>query len=124
MYIVYETDNNAEQLRTKYLVLELDTLEFPDGRVVRALGVIDSEHVPLQEIQLMENVKDLHGNLIKNYRERNWNFCKQAIDHLKGKFKGEMDSFYDELSERIQTLEECNLPEDWSPNIKVTTETD
>lgn len=125
MYIVYDTNHDeVQRLRSKYLVLELDTLEFPDGKIVKALAVVDSEHIPLQEINMLENLKDLHANLIKNYHLKNWNYCRQAIDHLNGKFKGELDTFYHELLERISILEEATIAEDWSGNIKLKVETD
>jgi hypothetical protein len=124
MYIVYDTNHNElNLLRSKYLVLELDTLEFLDGKVMTAHAVVDSEHIPLQEVNLIENLRDLHTNLIKNYHLRNWDYCKQAIDHLTGKFRGELDTFYSEMFERIEVLEQANLAEDWTGNIILTEET-
>ena len=44
MYIVYENDN-MDLLRSKYLVLELDTIEFLDGKTVKAFAVVDSSTI-------------------------------------------------------------------------------
>jgi len=118
MYIIYETDKDTlSLLQSKYLLLEVDTIEFSNGKTIRAFAVIDREHISFEEIPILESLADLHQNLIKNYRKKNWNYCKQAIDHLKGKFRGEMDSFYDELEMRISTLENISLAEDWTGNI-------
>jgi len=123
MYIVYETNNAIDSLRSKYLVLELDTIEFSEGdevKTVKAFVVIDTAHIPLEEISKMENLKELHENLIKNYHLQNWNFCLQAMEHLTGSFKGEVDTFYDALTSRIKVLENEVLPEDWTGNVLTT----
>ena len=59
----------------------------------------------------------MHEKLIENYKKQNWKFCNDAIQELKGSFKGEMDSFYNALSERILKYMNTTLPEDWSPII-------
>ena len=122
MYIVYETNEAIDSLRSKYLVLELDTIEFSNGKSIKAFAVVDTEHTVLEEISQLENLKNLHEHLIKNYRSQNWNFCRQAMEHLHGKFKGELDTFYDALEERIALLETEILPEDWTGNV-ITTQT-
>jgi len=117
MYIVYDVNNSVEPLRSKYLVLELDTIEFLDGKTLTAFAIVDSEHIPFQEIAMLENLKNLHDKLIQNYRKQDWNFCGQALDHLNGRFKGELDSFYTELGHRINKLESSTVKEDWTGNV-------
>jgi len=117
MYIVYDTNNDLNALRSKYLVLELDTVEINENTLT-AYAVVDAENVILQEITMLDKLKELHENLIKNYRLKNWNYCNNAIEHLKGKFKGELDSFYEELDARIAQLKDIELSDDWSGNIK------
>lgn len=117
MYIINEDKDTINMLRSKYLVLELDTLEFPDGKTTVMHAVIDSEHVPLQEINMLHKLGDLHQNLMDNYHNQNWAYCHDAIDHLRGKFKGEMDSFYDEIYSRILQLEDLDLPRTWTGNL-------
>lgn len=117
MYIVYETNNEIETLRSKYLVLELDTIEFSDGKTVKAYAVIDSEHVVFQELTIADKLLELHDSLIKNYRSQDWDFCLEAISQLRGSFKGEVDTFYDALQERIELLKTANIADDWTGNI-------
>jgi hypothetical protein len=117
MYIVYETDNNLELLRSKYLVLELDSLEIND-KTTTAFAIIDSEHVQLHEIAKLDVITNLHCHLIKNYKLQNWDYCEQAIDHLIGSFKGELDSFYEELLQRVLVLKNTPIGKDWSGAIK------
>lgn len=117
MYIVYNNNNAIDSLRSKYLVLELDTFEINGNEPLTAFAVVDSSHIPFDEIPKMEEHKELHANLIKNYRQQNWNYCRQAMEHLRGKFRGELDTFYDELEKRIAELEKVDLGDDWTGNV-------
>ena len=119
MYIVLDKDNAIEQLRSKYLLLELDTLEFIGEDPTVSYAVVTNEGLTIQELQILENLVDLHAALIRNYKKKNWNFCHQALDQLMGKFKGEIDTFYEELEGRIEQLEEIDLPETWTGNVIV-----
>jgi len=50
---------------------------------------------------------------MNNYRKQNWSFCEQAIDYLRGKCKGEMDSFYDVLELRVREYKKDNDVSKW-----------
>lgn len=118
MYIVYDVNNNVDLLHSKYLVLELDTVEFLDGKTITAYAVIDNQHITLQEMSALNIFKKLHHELMENYRIQNWGSCEKIITQLRGSFNGEIDSFYDVLSNRIKSLKESNIGPDWTGNIK------
>jgi len=99
----------------KYTVLDLDTFSLPNGSVHTACCVV--ENIPVAELPITERLKELHVNLIANYGQRDWNYCEQAIEHLMGKWGGELDSFYQELNIRIQQLKTQTLDDSWSPVI-------
>jgi len=123
MYIVYENDeNNLEQLRSKYLVLELDSLEIKPEEFVTAHCVIDNEHIQLQEMTSLNEFRELHEGLIQNYKTQEWDKCYEAIDQLITKFKGEMDSFYEILRDRIKILETSDLSENWTGRVSTSKE--
>ena len=105
----------------RYTVLELDTfLLHPTDEVVTAYCVVET--IPVQEMPAIESLKDLHLNLMAEYRKRNWRYCEDAIAHLTGKWSGELDSFYSELLQRIMTLKQSDLPEDWTGRLDKTVE--
>ena len=109
-------DNVAEQARGKYTVLELDTFVFEQKDITAtAYAVVDQ--VPLMEMVNIESFKTLHENLMLEYRKRNWKYCEDAIEHLRGKWNGDLDTFYTELYERLQTLKDQLLPDDWNGTI-------
>jgi len=106
-------DNVADLARKKYTVLELDTFLF-EHKDITATAYAVVEQVPLLEIANLERFTDLHENLMQEYRKRNWKYCEDAVEHLRGKWSGDLDTFYTELHERVQTLKTRSLPDDWT----------
>lgn len=116
MYIIFGKDK-ADELSTKYTVLELDTIRVvPGGQTLTAYAIVDL--VPFSEIPTLEYQKNLHNNLMIHYRKKDWNFCEQAIENLEGAFGKELDSFYIELKSRIDGYKENNPGDDWDPAIE------
>lgn len=107
---------NVEDLDSRYTVLELDTFRIPgaDGPVTSYCVV---ENLPILEMLEISVYKDLHQNLIKNYRLRNWKYCEDAIEHLMPKWNGELKTFYEELYRRIQKLKSQDLDSSWDGSI-------
>lgn len=117
MNIILENEV-TDQIADKYILLELDTfLRTTNGQRVKSYAVVSRDDIVLQEIPIMEMNQKLHANLIKNYKKGDWNFCKQAIAELQGKWKGEIDSFYAILGTRIKQLESEPLDKDWDHAI-------
>jgi hypothetical protein len=114
MNIIFKT--NAPNIDEKYTVLDLDTFRLPDGSLHTACCVV--ENIPVAELPMTGQLKELHANLINNYGQRNWNYCEQAIEQLMGKWSGEVDSFYQELNTRIQKLKTQNLDDSWTGIIE------
>lgn len=116
MNIIFGKDK-AQEVDSKYVVLELDTFRingYPEP--VTAYCLVDQ--LLLEEIPMVNHFRDLQTNLMRNYRQRNWNFCEQAIEHLRGKWRGELDSFYDDLLERVNHLRDHEPAEDWDGVIQ------
>ena len=104
---------NIEQAQEKYTVLELDTLLI-DGAADPVTAYCLIEQVPIDQIAEIDQFRDLHNNLMKNYRLQNWKFCEDAIEHLRGKWGGELDSFYIEIEQRIAKLKKQTLGAAWN----------
>jgi len=115
-------EETVQGINDRYVVLELDRLQFPNNpEPVTAYCMVES--MPLDDIVLLERWRELHNNLIKNYRLRNWNFCEDAIEHLKGHWRGELDSFYDILLDRVAKYQIEEPKDDWSGVIVVDADT-
>ena len=101
MYIIVGKDR-VEKLKDNYTILPLDKIVV-DGVEDRAYCVITNEQVPFMEIPTMSQWVSLHNQLIEQYEQFNYKFCSDAMTHLYGNFAGELDTFYDELRQRIKS---------------------
>jgi hypothetical protein len=115
MHIIFGKDK-LNGVDSKYTVLELDTIKVDSVQdPLTAYCLV--ENIPITEIQEICQNKDLHANLLKNYRLQNWKYCEDALEHLVGKWNGEIDSFYLDLRDRIKSLKTTTLPENWTGTI-------
>jgi hypothetical protein len=116
MHIIFGKEQ-ADELSKKYTVLELDTFRIgPQGPVVTAYCTVET--IPLEELTRLDQTRKQHTDLMINYGLRNWSGCLKAIDQLKGKWRGELDSFYQDLESRIQGFVISEPPTDWTPAIQ------
>jgi len=104
-------DEVANSLRERYTVLELEALPGPEGNLVTAYCVIPAEKIPIHELEKLESWKKLHEDFLHGYHTQQWKYCRDAMEHLRGKFGGEMDTFYDEIENRINLAEEKTATE-------------
>lgn len=94
-----------------YTVLELDTFQTPTGKRDTAYCVI--ENIPLQDFPVLDAYVRVHHDLMEAYRGRNWQYCESAIAGLTGRWNGELDTFYQDLAERVSQLQHQDLAADW-----------
>ena len=112
-------DQVTEALKEKYIMLELDIFRL-DARSQEVSAFCLVENVPLHELPEVEQFRDLHAQMIRNYRLGNWKFCEDALEYLQGRWNGEVDSFYHELNSRIANLRDQQLDDaSWNPAIKI-----
>lgn len=116
MHIIFGKEN-AELASKKYTVLELDTFRFgTDGPEITAYCTV--ENIPLDEFSNLVETIAQHQHLLINYRGRAWNDCLIGIDQLMGKWRGELDTFYDDLRTRVQNNMSNSPGANWSPVIQ------
>ena len=114
MNIMFASESDVAVLKTKYTILELDTLRFPDSNMTQtAWCVISTDNVTLQDLPVMGQYQELHNNMMRNYKLKNWKYCEDAIEHLLGRWKGDLDSFYNEIANRLTTLKEQDPGPEW-----------
>ena len=114
MLIIFE--DQIELVQDRYVTLELDTIKFGDNGIPKkAYCVI--ENINLSNMLQLDDLKETHKNLIESYRSQSWENCLEAIDQLTGKWSGELDSFYQDLADRVNNLK-LNPPNGpWDPVI-------
>ena len=106
MNIIFGREN-AEKLREKYTVLDLEKL-IVEGKEVEVFCLIPAEKIALPDLPQLEQWTKLHNDFLHGYNTKQYNYCRQCIEYLMGKFGGEVDSFYDEILKRIDSAEAVN----------------
>ena len=99
---------NAEKLREKYTVLDLETVE-KDGHSIEVFCLIPADKISIGDLPQLDQWVKLHHEFLDGYHTQQWNYCRQCIEHLMGKFGGEVDSFYSIILERIEAEENKKL---------------
>ncbi len=116
MNIMFE-DSITDDVKSKYMLVELDTFYFSDiDQKKIAYCLIES--APIQEMFNIDKNLELHNNLLKNYRLRNWKYCEDALEHLMGRWNKELDSFYTDIATRISLFKTMDLDNNWDGVIK------
>ena len=111
-------DQITKEISDKYVVLELDSFQIPGkDHAVSAYCVV--ENVPIHELPQADQFRDLHAQMIRNYRLGNWKFCEDALKYLQGRWNGEVDSFYHALGARITDRKQQPDNITWDPTIKI-----
>lgn len=120
MNIVFGEEQRAE-IADKHITLELDTLRLvKDGipvegaKDITIYGVIGPGDIPVMSLPGIDKMVELHEGLLRNYKLQNWDYCEQALDHLRGQWTVVVDEFYKQLSHRIVDLK-IDTPKDWTP---------
>lgn len=105
-------DQHVPALAEKYTVLELDTFRFPEQPdPVTSYCVVES--LPIQEMNRIDEFRNLHTNMMASYRKKEWNYCEQALEHLRGRWNGELDTFYHDLANRVTRYRQEDPGEQW-----------
>lgn len=106
-------EENIKDLSDRHIVLELDSFLISGSpEPVKSFCIV--EKVSLEFFSATEQFQTLHANLVENYRRRQWKYCQDAISHLRGQWCGELDSFYDDLAQRIVRYKESEPCPDWN----------
>ena len=100
-----------------YTVLELDTFKTDQGQTETAYCVI--ENIPLQDFPVLDAYIKVHNDLMRAYQNQNWEYCQSAVMGLLGKWNGELDTFYQDLADRVQDHADNGVGDDWDGSRRV-----
>jgi hypothetical protein len=104
MQIIFGREN-AERLRERYTVLDLETVE-KEGTSLEVFVLIPGDKIGLADLPQLDSWVKLHNDFLEGYKTQQYNYCRQCIEHLMGKFGGEVDTFYEEILKRIDAAEQ------------------
>jgi hypothetical protein len=96
---------NAEELRKKYTVLDLETITAEDSTQIEVFCLIPADKISIADLPTLGQWTKLHDEFLHGYQTKQYDYCRQCIEHLMGKFGGEVDTFYEEILRRIDAGE-------------------
>lgn len=105
MQLIFDKDA-ANELREKHTVLELETITHPEHGSLTAWCVVPLESVYTELSDLNENIKT-HEQLVTALQSNQPDIAKDLCENLKGRFGGELDTFYQVILERIDATGSC-----------------
>jgi hypothetical protein len=91
----------AEELSERYTVLELET-HIVEDKILETFCVVPTELIPLTEITMLDHWKKLHREFVQANKDKNAKLCIDLAEHLKGKFGGDLDEFYEIVCSRFE----------------------
>ena len=103
MQIIFGREN-AEKLRERYTVLDLETVE-KEGTSLEVFCLIPGDKIGLADLPQLDSWTKLHNDFLNGYHTQQYDYCRQCIEHLIGKFGGEVDTFYEEILKRIDAAD-------------------
>ena len=114
MHIIF--GSTAQEIPNSFTVLELDTFRMvKENRTDTAYCVV--EKIPLTEFTTLDAYKKIHADLVRYYKQRQWEYCENAIEGLMGRWNGELDTFYTDLLRRVMGYKENEPPADWDGTL-------
>ena len=118
MNVVFGRENLAT-IGDKYESFELDTVCRQPDEPVTLFAIASPDDMKLENIIRLKQFLPVHESLMENYKEQNFAFCISAIGHLRGNINDFMDTYYDNLMEKILDQEREEDPE-WTPIVYTT----
>ena len=110
MHIVFGAA--AKELSTRFVILELDT--FRDTHTQQQhVAYCLIENIPLDDMPILQELCDCHRDLIFHYQHAQWSLCLEQLPKLRGRWNGEVDSFYDDLQQRIDSYSQQTVQPGW-----------
>jgi hypothetical protein len=97
----------ADQLSEKYTVVELETLALAEGTIT-AWCVLPAEKI-FSELDVLPMNLKTHQDLLAALGANQPDIVLDLCASLMGKFGGELDSFYEELTKRIHDTGSCEF---------------
>ena len=106
----------VNQIPSNYVVLELDTIFVePINHKITTWCVVDYDIIGKD--QNINRSKKMHSDLMIEYRNQNWEECCKLIEQLLGLWAGEVDTFYQEIQERIKRFKISPPEPGWDGSV-------
>ena len=98
MNIIWEQP--TDEMFNKYIILELEPNTI-DGAILDTWCVVEADKISMVELTMIDHWKKLHNEFVQANKDGDAKLCIDLMEHLLGKFGGELDTFYQEVCNRF-----------------------
>jgi hypothetical protein len=98
---------------SQYTVLELDTIQVTPNHETETAYCLISD-LTIEDMVDLEKKKQMHHDMMDLYKHAQWQQCRELALALRGSWQGAVDSFYDEILQRLTDLEQRPIAHDWT----------
>lgn len=95
MYIIFNRQV-AEELQNRYFILELPALPAGENQL-ECFCLVETTKIEAKELTELDQYREQHNQLLANFNSKNLAKAQELAHNLKGRFAGELDSFYDHV---------------------------
>ena len=106
MQIIFD-EKMVPELRSRYVVLELDTIMQPGMEKPLTLYAL-IETMNLEILTKLPEIVQQHEDMIRAYKSNDWDTAEREANALRGSWRGEIDEFYDILIESVKEMRTSN----------------
>ena len=106
MNIIFD-EKTAKSMADKYTILELDTVMQPGlPEPVTLYALVEVTNV--NELATLPFFREMHVDMIREYKRGNWERAMELCGGLMGQFSGEIDTFYENVIDFCQKHAKVN----------------
>ena len=106
----------VKEIPDSFTILELDTFRTINGPNTTTVYCV-VEKIPTTEFSTLDAYKQIHADVIRYYKQHEWQYCETALNALMGRWSGELDTFYADLLDRVKQYKEAGVSDDWEPTL-------
>ena len=114
-------EETVKEMDDEFVLIELDTIAVKGKtepvKIYTSLGT----HYALEHTMNYEMPRQQHNKFLIFYRDQNWPLAKRWINDLRDSFGSALTKYYNMMEDRINQLENEDLPEDWDGVYRATT---
>lgn len=86
-------------MSSKHTLLELETFDVK-GEPVTTYCVVPPEKI-VSDLAILDTLRDLHNKFLAAFKTQDLGTCEILSQQLTGRFGGELDTFYEEIVNRL-----------------------